>query len=511
MKELSQRRDTIWLSAVYFAAVLFVYGLLVQSNYMPGRARLEAQLLSAVWIAAIPTLFLWILSGREEALSSRVAPAPALQPSFKRDVLVTGILMALLAASLAAIAYGAWATETREWDGFVGWELRAKSLTPIPAWTEEHPLLAPLDAALFFPSLQYPLLLPSLSADLRSYGGPVGGRLASLMILVAWIQLFVGYANSLRLGMLRSALLIGAFGLTPMLYSTGAGGADSGYAEILMGYALTVCALGLALRFGPLLLLGPALLIWSKPEGLAYAALFLLVTTVATRGRWLHLWACLSVAVGLLLWLPLRAQLSFASDSRWWLGLALPLLALIAKEATLRWPVLRRRWRVLLAGAAALALAGAFVFAESLRSSSVLILRDFAGHPGRLFERLTLLPEILWGTLRQLTQFKSYGFAFVLLAALLAFPSLRRWCPRPRSALLFALLGLLLAFATLLLSPEDNIQHELRSRLDRLLLHWIGPLWVVLAPWIARAWAGCARLPTPGFSAPDGDPAQGGA
>jgi hypothetical protein len=74
MKELSQRRDTIWLSAVYFAAVLFVYGLLVQSNYMPGRARLEAQLLSAVWIAAIPTLFLWILSaaGRHSRVALRL-------------------------------------------------------------------------------------------------------------------------------------------------------------------------------------------------------------------------------------------------------------------------------------------------------------------------------------------------------------------------------------------------------------------------------------------------------
>jgi hypothetical protein len=49
------------------------------------------------------------------------------------------------------------------------------------------------------------------------------------------------------------------------------------------------------------------------------------------------------------------------------------------------------------------------------------------------------------------------------------------------------LAGLGIAVLALLLGPEVDLQHELVSRFDRLLLHQVGPAWVALAPWLARA------------------------
>ena len=388
--------------------------------------------------------------------------------------------------------FGAAATESLEWDGFVGWELRAKTLEPwlgqpVEVMRSQH---VPVDPAVFLPSLQYPLLLPSLGADLRYWFGPGAERFSSILILLLWIGLFAAVARSLRLGLLRGSLLVAAFGLTPMLYSTGSGGADSGYAEILLGYVLTLCAAGLLLRFWPLLFLGSALLIWSKPEGLAYALLLLLVTAFACRGRSLHYAASIGLGIGLAAWLPLRDQLSFATAPSWWLALALPALALLGKEALLRWPVLRRRWRMLTLAALGIAFAIAFTFRESFQQSSSLLLRDFVGHPERLFERLALLPEIALGVLKAILEFKKYGLVFVLLIVALLVPALRKWRARPRSPLAFVQLGLLLCVMTLVFGPEDDIQHELISRFDRLLLHWVGPCWIVLAPWLARAWTG---------------------
>ncbi|MGK0157449.1 MAG: hypothetical protein ACI9SE_004430 [Neolewinella sp.] len=34
------------------------------------------------------------------------------------------------------------------------------------------------------------------------------------------------------------------------------------------------------------------------------------------------------------------------------------------------------------------------------------------------------------------------------------------------------------------LSPEPNLEHHLRSSLTRLLLHWIGPIWLLNACWL---------------------------
>ena len=50
----------------------------------------------------------------------------------------------------------------------------------------------------------------------------------------------------------------------------------------------------------------------------------------------------------------------------------------------------------------------------------------------------------------------------------------------------FALLGLATTALAFVLSPEEELQHHLRSSLPRLLLHWIGPLWLLNACWLDR-------------------------
>ncbi|PIE23860.1 MAG: hypothetical protein CSA62_05540 [Planctomycetota bacterium] len=506
---LHSGRDPFWLSACLPALLLFHFGAQATLGFDPELGRLREGFAASSYLSLVLGFALWLISGRIMGLQSRPLPAPSM-PNSGKGRWALALSLAMLAAALASVSYGAWASEALEWDGFVGWELRAKTLSPVLAPSSELALAppVPVDPAVFLPSMQYPLLLPALGAELRHGFGPGGERFASILILVLWIGLFAAVAHSLRLGRLRGSLLVLAFGLTPMLYSTGSGGADSGYAEILLGYVLTLCSAGLLLRFWPLLFLGSALLIWSKPEGLAYALLLLLVTAFTSKGRGLHYAASLGLAIGLALWLPLRAQLSFAATPSWWLALALPLAAIGAKEAMLRWPLLRRRWRMLSLLSLLAAFALTFSCQELFRESSSLLLRDFLGHPERLFERFALLPEILLGVLQAFLEFKKYGLVFVLLLVLWLLPKLRRWRPRLPSPLAFVLVGLVLCSLTLVFGPEADIEHELESRFDRLLLHWVGPCWLALAPWLARAWAGVAA---PGLASPaaSSDPAPG--
>ena len=96
------------------------------------------------------------------------------------------------------------------------------------------------------------------------------------------------------------------------------------------------------------------------------------------------------------------------------------------------------------------------------------------------------LPAILLGLLQGLTFVRKYGLVFILLLALTAL--LRRGAaPAPsRPLLALCLAGIAATVGALLLSPEADLEHELQSRYDRLLLHWLGVSCVLLGPWCAR-------------------------
>ena len=48
----------------------------------------------------------------------------------------------------------------------------------------------------------------------------------------------------------------------------------------------------------------------------------------------------------------------------------------------------------------------------------------------------------------------------------------------------FVLLGLATTALPFVLSPQPELHQHLRSSLPRLLLHWVGPLWLLAAAWL---------------------------
>ena len=76
------------------------------------------------------------------------------------------------------------------------------------------------------------------------------------------------------------------------------------------------------------------------------------------------------------------------------------------------------------------------------------------------------------------------GMAFLLPIAAAAVARHRQVRLMDRSLMAFVLLGLATTALAFVLSPEPEFDHHLRSSLPRLLLHWVGPLWLLAAAWL---------------------------
>lgn len=382
-------------------------------------------------------------------------------------------VLVVLFAIFCVLVWGATATPPREWDGIVTWRLRAAAMFELPSL--RHPILA--DARVYTPGRDYPLLQPLAIASLGRLLGDLDAGQALLPLL--WASLVTTTTLALRrAGVHRdlSWLLAVAFGATPLLIEPSAGGVDSGYGELMVLVFLTAAAAGLCLRDPLLLACGTFLLPLTKPEGLPYGFLVLAAAWWSTSRR-LVLAAGLGWAAGLLAWLPISLRL-LGSSPPWVALVAGPALLVAAAVATTH----RRRagvW-VAVAGAAVAAWLGP----ELAASGGVL--GDYAGGLSRAAARLDRLPEIGLALVAHAAQVRRFGLGFLLLVVTAGLPRRHRGpCPAPALGFLLAaaLPAILLPF---LLSPETDLRHHVRSSMDRLLLHWTGPCWMLAGPWLAQ-------------------------
>ncbi len=407
---------------------------------------------------------------------ARPAAQDAAGAGAPRWLVATSLLLLLTAT--AAVTFGSLATASRCWDGAVAWDVKAAALAAAP--TLEQPFFH--DWGVFCHSRDYQLTLPLLLAS----GERLGVGRAALPFVYALLLLLVGSVLR-RAGRGGALAWLGALGLglTPMLLNPASGAVDSGYAEPLLLLATSGMAAGLLLRAPLLLASGATLAVLSKPEGLLYGALPIALLFLAGEQRLLRA-AVAGWLIASVVWLPLQHDLGCLGA----VSFAWPLPAAVVAAAVVvllldRVVPARRRTRLILAALALPALvllpAGLCVALGDTYGTFGVYLAD----PERVLQRLPQLPQIVAGCL-QCALFRQFGLAFWLLLALAAAALSRR--RRFANGLLagFLGLGLLSVLVPFLLSPEPDLQHHIASSMNRLLLHWLGAVFLLVASELGR-------------------------
>jgi len=420
------------------------------------------------------------------ALRITVAPEPT-RPDEPGPRWLPWVCVALLAAAVGAVGYGALATGPRIWDGFVSWSLRADLYAP---GNEQLARLSTSRPGFFVHSRSYPLLQPLCVGASRALLGARAGNLFLPLVFVDLIAL-VGQSGR-RLGMPKSHawVLAACFGTTPMWLSTGSGGVDSGYAELLLGYALCLFASGVVLRSLLMVTTAALLLPWIKPEALVYGTV-LCTTLPFVADRRLHLAATAGFAAGLIAWLPLADQLLDPTGS----GSSAYLLAAIASSTFVVVQGAVSEWhRRSHPNTRAIVLVAVTLLVVTVVVAS-FVLHDLAAHghplavalvglPSSLPERLAKIPQLILGYLQGFTFVRKYGLVYILAIALLV---LRRRLTRPPDPALLVFLGtgIVLTCLAMFVVPPENLAHEFESRYDRLLLQWTAVAWLMVGPWVS--------------------------
>jgi hypothetical protein len=384
---------------------------------------------------------------------------------------------ALLAVAVAAVAYGSFATLSRHWDGAAVWDVKVLYLRS--SLSLEQPYFR--DGGIYTHSRDYPLLQPLTMAALDRLAGEPAGRALFPLAYAMLVGLLWTALRRLGDGRLAIGCAL-ACALTPMLVTPTSGGADSGYADLLLAVCCTTMAAGLGTGDGRLLGIGAALAVMTKPEGLCWAAMPVALTFL--RGERNLLRGSLSgFLLGAAAWLPLRQQLQSPGSPAihlvtWGLLLGFG-AAVLGVDAWLAraGASARRRW------CCGLLLAPLVLLALPLL---VLLLGDpggtvrvYFGEPLRALQRLPRLPAIVVGLLD--CALLKLGFACTFWLLPLAWWWRRRaGAPATTRLGAFVAVGLAGTLAPFLLSPETDLDHHLKSSMARLLLHWLGPAWLAI-------------------------------
>lgn len=379
----------------------------------------------------------------------------------------------LIGAIVVAVAVGSLATPSRSWDGVVAWELKAHYLSLDPSIAQ--PFFEAPDA--YSHCLDYPLVQPAAIAAINLLTGSTYlGRIFFAVILTGLLAL-VGAAVRAGTGSRRSGVIAcAAVAVTPALVNPAMGAADSGFADLLLAFCLTGVVTAITTRDTLLLAAATALAVMSKPEGIAYAALVAIVLWIRAE-RHLLRGCALGFAVGAAAWFPVQQQLLHRGTEppapwlAWTVSAAAAAVLLGSDRALTR---LGTRGRLLLSLVLAPVFALALPLVALAQGNGAGTLEIYFADLGRPLGRLLALPDIVgWLGLRAFHRLK-FGLTFGLLALALLARRRERW---PESVWI-VLLGLASLTAPFLLSPEPDLEHHVKSSMNRLLLHWVPAAWI---------------------------------
>jgi len=386
----------------------------------------------------------------------------------------------VICGAFVMLWHGALSTPSRHWDGAASFDAKVFWLENSP--TLQQPFFA--TEGVFHHSPDYPLLLPMLVAMVERLA-PEFGRVVLPFVYMLLIGVVSTALQRRRIAPLLRVAITAAVAVTPSLLTPGGGAVDSGYGECILLLATTTTAAGLLNRHSLWFALGITLMLAAKPEGQAYALLALAVA-YARSERSLLMIGTVALTVTAFVWEPVRAALLHREPSFY---MTLPVV--IAAFATLHLGVVklaprldtgRNRWLLLAAvpflGLLAVQWLGP-MFAEG-NGTMAVYMRQADG----AFAGLANLPAYFAGVFE-------FGISRLRLGTTLLIPfaalAVAKHCGiklHDRSVLIFALLGVTATAVPFVLSPEPDLEHHIRSSLPRLLLHWVGPIWLLSASWL---------------------------
>lgn len=402
---------------------------------------------------------------------------------------------AVVGTIAAALVFGSYHTPSRFWDGLVAWDVHAAFLAAQPTLEQDYFRSGDVYAH----SVDYPILQPLLIAlGDRAFGGNAGRLLFPCLYLLA-----VGtVASALRRAAVRPLVAAAcALGLavTPMLVNPTSGGADSGYAELLLATAVLGIAAGLVTQLPMQVAAGIVLAVFAKPEGLLYGLLPIAVAFIAANRRLFHASLC-AWLLAAASWLTLQFGLNHAGaapPASLWFQLAAAAAAALAVAWAADRLSIRPRTRLAAAALATLLLFLALPWLGGLLAPIGGTMSVYLGDQERAWQRLPRLLSILAGLVDQALVRLRFAFAWWCVL-LVAFARWWRRDARPSEPAMLLAFGVLSMLVPFLLSPEEDLAHHLRSTMPRLLLHWLGAAWLFVGCEWGAASAGSGTPPPAG-------------
>jgi hypothetical protein len=197
-----------------------------------------------------------------------------------------------MAICLVGLGYGIYSvvsdaliTPVIEWDAFAIWQLKAEVLAVLPLWPKPGYFF---DLNLSFSHLRYPILLPMISAGAHAMTGALDdlGKMVSLpwffgmeLLVFATVKRLNGW-----MGAITATALLGC--CVPVMRYGGSGTAEMPLTAFYTGALVCIVRWRESGRWGYVILTGvfSAWMAWTKNEGIALAAINVLVMASPRRG-----------------------------------------------------------------------------------------------------------------------------------------------------------------------------------------------------------------------------------
>ena len=214
------------------------------------------------------------------------SPPPSNLPEKTPSVLWIILCALAIAYGVFSVAYDALAFPVNEWDAFAIWQLKAKVLAMHPLYPRPGYFW---DLSLSYSHLRYPLLVPMASAGMHAMTGRLDdlGKVISLLWypgMLAAIYALVRRINGTTAALTATALTAC---LMPMCRYEGSGTAEAALAAFYACSIVCIVRWRQTQAWGYLILaaLLSALMAWTKNEGLALAAINVVVIAVMGQNR----------------------------------------------------------------------------------------------------------------------------------------------------------------------------------------------------------------------------------
>ncbi|MGC6489349.1 MAG: hypothetical protein ACON4Z_17005 [Planctomycetota bacterium] len=383
-------------------------------------------------------------------------------------------LTSLAVVGSLAITYGSVATLDRSWDGLATWTANARWLAVDGSLN--HPYFS--DSNVFNYARGYPLFQPILLALGIGWLGDHGAR---VLFPLLWLLLTLALPAPLRrAGLNDRAMRIAVSGLllVPFFLEPGGGGADSGFADLLVAALLLHAVIGLTEDRPGLTACACLLLPMAKVEGTIHVLNILIIAALSGRRR-SAVGGTVGGTIGLALTVPLQhlvRQPDFALPAESLVQLLAPASVLLLGTA-----LRTLRSRSLALASLVIALAALILLGRAADTPAAW------GLPRLLQIRVDIaaIPQITGHGLLTLVQVKEFGLTFGLTVATGLVVAWRQSLGPLRPLVAVQLIGFAAVVVYLSSRPAEVLDLFLREGLPRYLAQWVGAAWL----FIGLGWA----------------------